>query len=370
MPVQRGARPASPPSSALFPSPSRDPLLHRLEAVAPDTQSGFADHIREWRFPQGDFLRDGFTPQHGCVWDFTIVRHDGLYHLIHIDGRLGASCYAPGNLISFGHSSTPDFVTWTTHQAALASTPGTWDESHVWAPYVFKDRRLGRWVMLYTGLNRFDCQQIGVAYSSDLLTWTKEAANPVFRPAYVDWLQYALSTGSACRDPHVRVEGAEYVLYTTIAARDGRVGVAGCVSHDLVTWDRPWPVYLTTFGTSVPRQVESPAVHRDREQDRYLLFYTQNTGTHVVVGDNSRDFMGREPKMIWETVAAVEVVARLPGRWLVAGYRQRSYDGAYRLFLGSLDLDALVVREIHDSAALMPFLEAAQEARPTEESER
>jgi hypothetical protein len=338
------------------------PLLHRLEAVQPDTPSGFAGHIRDWRFPQGDFLRDGFTPKDGCVWDFTIVRHGGRYHLIHIDGRLGASCYAPGNLVTFGHSSTADFATWTTHQSALATTPGTWDESHVWAPYVFWDARLERWVMLYTGLNRFDCQQIGVAYSVDLFTWTKEAANPVFRPAYVDWLQYSLASGSACRDPHVRVEGDEYVLYTTIAARDGRVGVAGSVSKDLVDWEQPWPVYLIALGTSVPRQVESAAVHRDGERDRYLLFYTQNTGTHVVVGNTSRDFMGGEPKLVWETVAAVEVVGRLPGRWLVAGYRQRSYAGRYRLFLGSLDLDTLIVEEVRDAQALAAFLDAAEEA--------
>lgn len=335
-------------------------LLHRLESIGPETQSGFADHIRAWRFPTGDFLREGFAPTDGCIWDFTIVRSQGLFHLIHIDGRMGASCFAPGNLVSFGHSSTPDFVRWTTHQPALLVTPGAWDEAHVWAPYVFEDPGNRHWVMLYTGLNRFDCQQIGVAYSTDLLAWTKESANPVFRPTYVDWVQYTLSSGSACRDPHVYRDGDEYVLYTSIAARDGRVGIAGSTSRDLVTWSAPWPVFLTTFGTSVPRQVESSAVHRDG--DRYLLFYTQNTGTHVVVGGNPRDFMGRAPKMIWETVAAVEVVAQRPGRWLVAGYRQRDHPGAFRLFLGALDLDELVVHEIRDEAALAPCLrESAHE---------
>ena len=94
------------------------------------------------------------------------------------------------------------------------------------------------------------------------------------------------------------------MLYTSVTAQDGRVGVAGSVSKDLVSWERPWPVYLTSFGSSVPRQVESSAVHR--HGDRFLLFYTQNTGTHVVAGDNSRDFMGGKPKMVWETVAAVD----------------------------------------------------------------
>jgi hypothetical protein len=331
-------------------------VLHRLEAIGRGTVSGMADHIHAWRFPAGDFLRDGFAPTDGCVWDFTIVRHEGLFHLIHIDGRMGASCYAPGNQISFGHSSTPDLVHWTTHQPALCGTPGTWDDGHVWAPYVFEDTANRRWVMLYTGLNRFDAQQIGVAYSTDLLAWVKEPANPVFRPAHVDWLQYSLSGGSACRDPHVYRDGDEYVLYTTIRAKDGRVGIAGSTSRDLVDWSTPWPVFLTELGTSVPRHVESSAVHRDGDGGRYLLFYTQNAGTHVVVGDNARDFTGRPSKLIWETVAAVEVVARRPGAWLVAGYSQRDYAGAFRLFFGVLDLEDLSVREVRDAVGITPFL--------------
>jgi hypothetical protein len=168
-------------------------MLHRIQEVQPDTVSGFATHINKWRFPTGSFVRDGFVPTDSCVVDFTIVWDQGLYHLIHIEGRMGASCYVPGNQISFGHSTTPDLVHWTTHQTALYGTPGTWDDSHIWAPYVYKDEPNNRWVMLYTGLNRFDAQQIGVAYSTDLLTWVKEPSNPVFRPAHSDWIQYSPS---------------------------------------------------------------------------------------------------------------------------------------------------------------------------------
>jgi hypothetical protein len=267
---------------------------------------------------------------------------------------MGASCYVPGNQISFGHSTTPDLVHWTTHQTALYGTPGTWDDSHIWAPYVFRDQPNQRWVMVYTGLNRFDTQQIGVAYSTDLLTWLKESSNPVFRPAHSDWIQYSLSGGAACRDPHVYLDGEDAILYTTIRAKDGRVGVAGATSRDLIDWSTPWPVFLTEFGTSVPRHVESSAVHRDG--DRFLLMYTLNTGSHIVIGNNPRDFMGGQPKMIWETVAAVEVVARLPGRWLLAGYRQRGYPGAYRLFFGVLDLDRLTVEEVRHEDAVAPFV--------------
>lgn len=184
-------------------------LRHRIEDITPDDTSGIAQHLRPFRFPQGDFIRDGFAPTDGCVWDFSVVHHKERFHLIHIDGRMGASCYAPGNLIYFGHSSTPDFDHWTTHDPAIHSTPGTWDSGHVWAPYVFHDKKLDCWVMLYTGLNRYDCQQIGVAYSDDLLTWVKEPANPVFRPTYVDWITYSLDTGSNCRDPHILVDGDE-----------------------------------------------------------------------------------------------------------------------------------------------------------------
>lgn len=208
--------------------------------------------------------------------------------------------------------------------------------------------------MLYTGLNRFDCQQIGVAYSDDLLSWVKKPANPVFRPTYVDWIKYTLNTGSNCRDPHILTDGDEYVLYTSIACEDGRVGIAGASSKDLVDWNAPWPVYLTDLADSVPRQVESSAVHFDR--DRWLLFYTHGEGTHVVVGDNPRDFSGGTPTMIWRTIAAVEVVVKREKRWLVSGYRLADHRGSFRFFLGILDLESLDVSEVTDSEELLAFL--------------
>ncbi len=46
---------------------------------------------------------------------------------------------------------------------------------------VFYDIRLGKWVMVYVGMadpiGSGGVLKVGLAYSTDLLTWTKEAAN-------------------------------------------------------------------------------------------------------------------------------------------------------------------------------------------------
>lgn len=144
------------------------------------------------------------------------------------------------------------------------------------------------------------------------------------------------------------------MLYTSIACEDGRVGIAGASSTNLVDWSEPWPVYLTDPADSVPRQVESSAVHRDR--DRWLLFYTHGEGTHIVVGDNPRDFSGGEPTMIWRTIAAVEVVVKHETEWLVGGCRLADHRGSFKFFLGVLDLDSLTVAEVTEKTELSRFL--------------
>lgn len=44
-------------------------------------------------------------------------------------------------------------------------------------------------------------------------------------------------------------------------------------------------------------------------------------------------------------------------RRLVAGYRQRDHPGAFRPFLGALDLEELVVREVSDGDVIASFLQ-------------
>ena len=44
--------------------------------------------------------------------------------------------------------------------------PNTWESAHVFAPYVFRYRK--KYAMIYTGLNDYGAQALGLAFSNDL----------------------------------------------------------------------------------------------------------------------------------------------------------------------------------------------------------
>jgi hypothetical protein len=60
--------------------------------------------------------------------------------------------------------------------------PGTWDADLVETPSVIYDPKSGKWVMAYVGYGSTSGAQraaVGIAYSSDGVTWTKSASNPI-----------------------------------------------------------------------------------------------------------------------------------------------------------------------------------------------
>lgn len=73
----------------------------------------------------------------------------------------------------------------TKHPSNPVLLPGTnpdWDWIEIAGESVFYDTRLDTYVMSYSGQNGGSNYFTGLAYSDDLITWTKEATNPVFDP--------------------------------------------------------------------------------------------------------------------------------------------------------------------------------------------
>ena len=109
--------------------------------------------------------------------------------------------YTPGQFAySFErHGTTPIIPLGTT---------GTWDSVDITNPDVFWDAPNNRWVMNYSGWNGTSWRT-GLAYSTDLVTWTKEASNPVWGPE--DWNPagdaYITANGS------IVLKGSTYYLY-------------------------------------------------------------------------------------------------------------------------------------------------------------
>lgn len=107
---------------------------------------------------------------------------------------------------------------------------GTWDHNTIAGEQVFFDTRLNRWVMVYGGLEKEYTEggtgRIGLAYSDDLLTWTKEPTNPVYTPPAGDVMSATANI--------VQVSASSYRLYSQVFPASDAFALA--TSADMLTW--------------------------------------------------------------------------------------------------------------------------------------
>ena len=222
---------------------------------------------------EGPYLVDpGRTiKDHSMVFDGT------RWHVYHIRGdqTVGGTT----SEIQIGHATTEDLAVWERLDDALTVDPGAWDTSNVWAPQVLSDPLGPGWRMFYTGVGNPRLQRMGAATSSDLLVWTKEAANPLLEPNPVDyWFDPAFAYLAALRDPYVFEEGGQYHVLNTALLRDAslqneiRGAVHYAVSNDLETWTELPPLAENNSSLGVWREIES--VQLIRSGDQWNLFFT------------------------------------------------------------------------------------------------
>ena len=292
----------------------------------------YLDAIKQHSGYQEDWLRTGYAPQGYYLKDFCLIKEKGLWHLFHIAGTPGVSCAVPGNEIFFGHATTKDFKTWTTHVPCFYIDPEGWDCGHVFAPNVVKSG--GRFWMYYAGIAMDNTQRIGVAVSDDLFTWKRAAKRPVIAPEKYGWAFCPTTRGSACRDPHVCRIGDEWAMYYTAVTKEGR-GCVGCAtSRDMVRWKDRGVAY------AAPGLAHCESSNVQKLGDKYLLFF----GGHYeywsyVVSDNPWRWPDQDPVPLIKGVTAMEVVSRKGKVWTVAYFR---FD-AFRLFLATIDWNELHV---------------------------
>jgi predicted GH43/DUF377 family glycosyl hydrolase len=141
--------------------------------------------------------------------------------------------YQAGRLPSLGLARSPDGKNWTKHPGpVLEPGPrGAWDERGVADPYVIQID--GVFYMYYLGQDRAHRQRLGLARSSDGVTWEKLRSNPVLelgQPRAFD------ETGLG--EPAVWQQAGRYWMLYTARDRDEyrRLGLA--VSPDGVAWRR------------------------------------------------------------------------------------------------------------------------------------
>lgn len=131
---------------------------------------------------------------------------------------------------SLGGVAPIDFPDTITRYAGNPIIPlgasGTWEDVDVANPDVFYDTANSRWVMNYSGYDGA-VWLTGLAYSTDLLTWTKEAANPV--------ITLAAGESAIAANGTIVKKGSTYYFYYQ-AVKAGTTKIYCRTSTDLLNW--------------------------------------------------------------------------------------------------------------------------------------
>lgn len=200
-----------------------------------------------------------FIVEDKWVWDLWLApeKVDGHWHIFFLQ--------APRSLLdpdlrhasaTVGHAISPNLINWSYLGTALEpGAHGKWDDRATWTGSIVKSHS-GLWHMFYTGTNKSSengfIQRIGVATSTDLLTWTKkegfvtEADSRWYeRSAQIEQEKrdgQAAWYEEAWRDPWVFWDQAsdEWIMLITARTNSvshdsrGTIGVAR--SKDLLDW--------------------------------------------------------------------------------------------------------------------------------------
>ncbi|MGW4353368.1 glycosyl hydrolase family 32 [Nocardia sp. NPDC004582] len=261
----------------------------------------------------GEFRHIYDPSEPGRRWyinDHTLIRDaGGRWHLFGITHPEPAD---PFDETEFAHATADDpRGPWTKHPPAL-TVDRERGERHLWAPFVV--RHGDRYWMFYDGggTDR-TATGMGLATSTDLFTWTRHPASPVFRDGY------------DARDPMVlRVDGRWVMYYcATSTPAGGNHVVAYRTSADLVHWsDRRIAFTDPTTGTGAGN-TESPFVLRHADH-WYLLIGPRPdyTGTEIFRGDNPFHF-DPSARVGWIPAHAAEVIVHDDAHWVThAGWGQ------------------------------------------------
>ena len=188
------------------------------------------------------------------VGDIEIVPHGDELHLFHLT--------LPNHDV-VQHAVSTNGLDWRQVRDALRTgDPGDADDDMIWTMSV--SAHGGQYHMLYTMLARADdgrVQRTGHATSTDLMTWTKDPANPVAAPD-PRWYETDPTTTImvSWRDPKpVHVDG---VWHVAVNARDnhGPLMRRGSVGHVTTTDFQQFEVHPPLFAPGRFWDLECPQV--------------------------------------------------------------------------------------------------------------
>ncbi len=219
------------------------------------------------------------------IWDFCLIPNDDQYHVFY--HTISPDLQHPANADTIWHAVSTDLRRWEILGPALTSGPHWWDAEALWAPDVVFDELNKRWAMLYTGVGQGMVQRACLAWSDDLVNWTKAAENPVFEPDSQIYFWAPDQEWSSFRDPEVYYENDQWNMLSTAGIRVGgfpghkRAIVHRAVSNDLIHWTDAGPFFQHDGADGQGYDFES-VQYIKRNGNHHLFFVEQdpNLDTH------------------------------------------------------------------------------------------
>jgi len=334
------------------------------------TPPGHRSIADRYAHPDWDTVAEGLTPPSWSVTDHCWIQADGLYHMYVTAQCPGSVCLWPGQHNCVMHGTSPDLADWTfQHPAIWVQADNSWENTHIWPPFVIANPS-GGYEMIYTGMDRDDCQCLCQAHSDDLFSFRRTANNPIIPQAGFDWMWHR-DDGKIrhCRDPHVERTEQGFLLYYTTLCADGATGVGLMGSDDLATWHDLGPCYKHTSEQG-RWLAESPLVIALGHG--YVLWPMGGPNHCPPFTGQQHAYLSSDPTRFFDLdaipvdvsdtdgVIAPEVVRPLGStRWLIS-----FYNGGMRIYFGVLTLDekGFAVSQIRTRTELESVLAGAAAA--------
>jgi predicted GH43/DUF377 family glycosyl hydrolase len=199
------------------------------------------------------------SPGTSGAWDDGGVTHpfvlydpdDGLWKMYY----MGIS----GSDSAIGLATATDPLgPWTKHPSNPVVEPTeTWEDVALYSPLVLRESA-SSWKMLYTGNNPAGPARIGLATSTDGVTWTKYPSNPVLSPSGSGWMAASVFASRTL----VKLGGTYHLYFAGKQTELGYSKIGYASSTDLITW---------TLGSSNPILSPSRAWEGDEVENPNLI---------------------------------------------------------------------------------------------------
>jgi hypothetical protein len=220
-----------------------------------------------------------YAPQGEYIKDHCLFLYKGVWHFFSISGTIGLNWTDPGSEESISHSTSSDLIHWVLqgHPVRASRRQGYGDEHMAVAPFVIRGPD-ERFYMFYSGWqhpnkkpnfsNKGHRQSIYIAVSDDLYEWR------IPQSIALGGINVTNGEPIIGRDPHVLRddENDRWLLYYTqehMGKRPQSVGVA--ISNDLMNWRNLGAAFTWTGQRRCFDPCESPFILRHPRSGKYIL---------------------------------------------------------------------------------------------------